>query len=62
VSIRTGEAVVAVIPSHGVNNVAVGKISEKPVLLIDACTVRVDKVSGQQSLVCVDEVAEVATE
>jgi len=50
-----------VIPSQGINNVAVGKISKELVIAIDSSTMTVDKVPSQQSLVCVDEVAKVAT-
>ena len=56
------QTVVTVIASQGVNDVAVGEISDELVLGFDSGPMMVDVALGQQHLICVDEVAEVATE
>jgi hypothetical protein len=51
-----------VIPSQGVDNVAIRKVSEELVLVMNPGLMVADVVLRQHSLVCVDKFAEVATQ
>ena len=55
------EAIMAVVASQSVDDVAVGKVSEEFVLGFDASAMAVDEFLGQDSLIRVDEVAQMTT-